>query len=79
MPYHIPSSTIAAMPPSKIRLIIELDPDVDPISGTLQQPHTDPAPFSGWLQLAETLETIRRAPGHEPPNGPQDRRSNQAK
>jgi hypothetical protein len=43
-----------------------------PIAGTVQQqPHGQPAPFNGWLQLTETIESIRRsaAPSPQPTLG----------
>jgi hypothetical protein len=50
------------MRPSTLQLLIELDPAVEPISGTLrQQPDGASTPFHGWLQLTETVEAIRRA------------------
>jgi hypothetical protein len=37
-------------------------PGVEPIAGTLQQSTKgDPKPFTGWLQLTQMLETIRRS------------------
>lgn len=63
-----------------VQLLIELDLTGELIAGTLrQQPAGDTVPFSGWLQLTETIETIRRsaqqipsdestrAPGRESP------------
>jgi len=45
-----------------IQLLIELDLDGVPIAGTVQQkPHGHRATFNGWLQLTETIESIRRA------------------
>ena len=50
---------MAHMPPSTIQVLLELDPGVEPIAGTLQQSTDgDPKPFTGWLQM---LETIRRS------------------
>ncbi|MBV9424790.1 MAG: hypothetical protein JOZ98_17900 [Solirubrobacterales bacterium] len=57
-----PLFTIAAMTNSTIRLVIELDLDSDPISGTLQpQPDGETTQFAGWLQLTQALETARRS------------------
>ena len=55
------------MPPSTIRLQLELDPGVDPIGGIVRRaPNGEPTPFTGWLQLTEMLEAIRRsAPGDQ--------------
>ena len=50
------------MPPSTIRLQLELAPGVDPIRGIVRHvPNGDPMPFTGWLQLTEILEAIRRS------------------
>ena len=50
-----------------IQLLIELQLDGMPIAGTVQQqPHGHPAPFNGWLQLTETIESIRRSAALEP-------------
>lgn len=58
----IRTSTIAVMLSSTIRLVIELDPGSDPISGTLQpQPDGEPTRFAGWLQLTQALESIRQS------------------
>lgn len=52
-----------------IRVLIELESGVEPINGTLQeQPDGEITPFTGWLQLTQALETVRRSPagsGHE--------------
>jgi hypothetical protein len=48
------------MSPSTIKVLLELDPGVEPIAGILQQPPAgDPTPFAGWLQLTQMLEVIR--------------------
>ena len=63
MPAGTPTFTIVIMPFSTIRLVIELDPEWDPISGTVQQePDGEPTPFTGWLQLTQTLESMRQSP-----------------
>jgi hypothetical protein len=58
-------------------MLIELDPECDPISGTLQpQPDGEPTRFTGWLQLTQALESMRQSPTRkgacqgsgEPPN-----------
>ena len=53
------------MSPSPIRVLLELDPGIEPIAGILRQPpNGDPKPFTGWLQLTQMLEAIRNsAPG----------------
>ncbi|MBV8991236.1 MAG: hypothetical protein JO372_21980 [Solirubrobacterales bacterium] len=56
-----PLLTIAVMPTATIQLVIELEIDSDPISGTLQpQPDGEATPFTGWLQLTQALEAVRR-------------------
>jgi hypothetical protein len=53
---------MAHMSPSTIQVLLELDPGVEPIAGTLQQStEGDPKPFTGWLELTQMLETIRRS------------------
>jgi hypothetical protein len=48
------------MPCSTIRVLMELDPDRQPIAGTVQQQPTGPTTtFHGWLQLSQLLEAIR--------------------
>jgi hypothetical protein len=47
---------------STIQVLVALDPGVDPIAGILQEPPDgDPKPFTGWLQLTQMLEAIRRS------------------
>jgi hypothetical protein len=57
-----PRITLAHMPPSTIRVELELDPRVDPIGGVVRHPPDgEPMLFTGWLQLTEILETTRRS------------------
>jgi hypothetical protein len=52
---------MAHMSPSTIQVLLELDPGIEPIAGTLQQStEGDPKPFTGWLQLTKMREAIRR-------------------
>ena len=45
-----------------IRLLVELDPGVEPIAGVVRQPPSGaPLRFVGWLQLTQTLEALRNA------------------
>jgi hypothetical protein len=54
------------MPQTTIRLLIELELVSTPIGGTVQrQPSGQPEPFTGWLQLTEAIEEIRRAAARE--------------
>jgi hypothetical protein len=48
--------------PRWIQVLLELDPGVEPIAGARLQPSDgDPDPFTGWLQLTQMLEAIRRS------------------
>jgi hypothetical protein len=50
------------MSPSTIQVLLELDSGVEPIAGVRLQPSDgDPDPFTGWLQLTQMLEAIRRS------------------
>ena len=63
-----PPETIATdLAATTIQLLIELDLGGVPIAGTVQQkPHGHPATFNGWLQLTETIESIRRSAAADP-------------
>jgi hypothetical protein len=55
------------VPAKTTQLLIELNLAAEPIAGTVsQQPNGDPVPFSGWLQLTETIEAVRRSAGADP-------------
>jgi hypothetical protein len=44
-----------------IRLLLELDPTAEPITGTLhEQPDGASTHFHGWLSLTQALEAARR-------------------
>lgn len=44
----------------KVRLMVEIDPNSKPISGTVAGPdHAAPREFFGWLELTEALEAAR--------------------
>jgi hypothetical protein len=49
------------MSASTIRLVIELDPTVEPITGTPERPGGLVKHFHGWLALTEAVEASRRA------------------
>ena len=47
---------------SRIQVLSKLDPRAEPIAGTLQRPSGgDLKPFTGWLQLTQMLEAVRRS------------------
>lgn len=69
----MPQPTIASMSAPRIRVLLELDPDHDPIAGVLQQPPgADAKPFTGWLQLTQLLEAISRPVADDQPDPPPD-------
>jgi hypothetical protein len=57
------ASIIARMPtePSEIRLILLIDLDADPITGSLETADGQLHGFSGWIGLTATLSAIRYA------------------
>lgn len=44
----------------ELRIVLELDLGVDPISGRIRA-DGEPAAFDGWLQLVAALEAMRTA------------------
>jgi hypothetical protein len=66
-----PRPTIAAMSAPRIPVLLELDPDHEPIVGVLRQPPgTDAKPFTGWLELTQLLEAIRCPAAGDQPDPP---------
>jgi len=59
----------------KIHVTLELDSNVEPISGVLQLPTSSPQPFTGWLELTQMLEAIRTSSSqpHVPQHPPASR------
>jgi hypothetical protein len=54
------------MTQTTIRLLIELQVAAAPIAGTIRpQPAGRPESFTGWLQLTQAIETIRRSAAQE--------------
>ncbi len=48
-------------------LILEIDSEIDPVSGWLSDERGERRRFSGWLGLAAALETvIDDVPAHQP-------------
>jgi hypothetical protein len=47
------------------RYTLELDPEQEPIAGSLTDEDGTSAPFNGWLGLARLLERARRPAGVE--------------
>jgi hypothetical protein len=60
------------MRPTTIRVVIELDPAAEPISGMLTQHDGRTTAFHGWLALTEALEASRHdgSAVPEPPGRP---------
>jgi hypothetical protein len=69
----------ATMTAERIRVLLELDRDADPIAGSLTGDRTPARPFSGWLALGRAIEQeitrarevargIARADSGPPPN-----------
>jgi hypothetical protein len=59
------------MTPPTLRLVIDLDPMAEPITGTLSSADGPALAFRGWLALTEAVEASRRAaqaasPGEHP-------------
>jgi hypothetical protein len=52
-----------------IRLILWIDLDSEPITGSLTSADGATRGFSGWIALAAALETIRTEPPQQPPGG----------
>jgi hypothetical protein len=61
------------MPPATIRLVIELDPAAEPISGMLTRDDGQITAFQGWLALTEALEASRHATPVPPDTAPRAR------
>jgi len=50
----------------KVRLMVEIDPNSKPISGTITSPgEAASREFCGWLELTEALEGARMAPNSD--------------
>jgi hypothetical protein len=52
---------IGSMPPERheIRLVLDIDLDADPITGSIRPADGAARRFSGWISLAAALQTIR--------------------
>jgi hypothetical protein len=57
------------MPAPRQRIVLELDPQDDPITGRVVADPAPPRDFSGWVALTEAIEkargTLRDAPRDE--------------
>jgi hypothetical protein len=42
-------------------LCLAIDPDSDPISGSVEIPGHAPVPFTGWIDLVAAIENARAA------------------
>jgi len=49
-------------------LILEIDPDIEPVSGWVSDEHGGRRSFSGWLGLAATLERLIGDPDEGTPD-----------
>ena len=45
----------------RMRIVIEVEPGVEPIAGVLYPPVGAPQAFRGWLEFTQKLEGIRTA------------------
>lgn len=45
----------------RIVLRLEVDPEADPITGTLGGGDRERRPFTGWLELTDEIEAVRAA------------------
>jgi hypothetical protein len=57
--------TLARMtqPSDVLRLVLEVERDVDPIRGTVADPHGPARPYVGWVALIGALDELRGASG----------------
>jgi hypothetical protein len=46
-----------------LRLVLEVERDVDPIRGTVADPHGPARPYVGWVALIGALDELRGASG----------------
>jgi hypothetical protein len=57
--------------PAPDRVLIEIDPAAEPISGVIRHGASPARAFSGWLELVALLDSERRpAAGPSPPEDP---------
>jgi hypothetical protein len=47
-----------------IKLVIEVDTNLEPIEGRLLEPAALATPFRGWLSLAALIDSTRAHPTH---------------
>jgi hypothetical protein len=45
--------------PQQVRVVLDLDPNSEPIRGSLSATDQDSRPFFGWLELAGAVEAAR--------------------
>ena len=57
----------ANAPASRIRVVVTIARDSEPIHGTVTDEANDTRPFCGWLELATFLEQARTRPPDPPP------------
>lgn len=49
---------ISDLSPHAARIVLDVDPDVEPIRGFLHPEIGRPLPFTGWLELTRLLERL---------------------
>jgi hypothetical protein len=52
-----------------LRLVLEVEREVDPIRGTVADARGPARPYVGWVALIGALDELRNAPGTEEPCG----------
>lgn len=52
--------------PGATRIVLDIEPDAQPIRGVLQPAVGAPATFTGWLELTRVLELLIRQAAHHP-------------
>jgi hypothetical protein len=54
-------------PASRVRVVVTIERDSEPIQGTVTDEAGHPRPFCGWLELVTFLEQARTRPLDPPP------------
>jgi hypothetical protein len=66
-------SALNPMSGIRVRVLLELDPSVEPIGGVLSVDGGPARPFSGWMALGRELDAALASarPPHPPANPPE--------
>jgi hypothetical protein len=56
-------------PNGRLRLVLEFDPDADPVSGVLIRGDGGTEVFAGWMALTRAIEAALGAGSHHRPDG----------